>query len=71
MKEQPAEYPKQIIVIFVTWKRRKGQPTEMVAVTTGGLLQALFLERETAKRLKVPSSWTNFRVYNASKKRKR
>lgn len=46
-------------VIEVEWKRKKGQPVEAVAITTGGMLQALLLAKEIAGKLKVPQSWVH------------
>lgn len=50
-------------VIEVEWKRRKGKPVEVVAITTGGLFQALLLAKECVKRLKVPQSWVTPVLY--------
>ena len=46
-------------VIEVEWKKRKGKPVEGVAITTGGMLQALFLAKGIAEKLKIPQSWVN------------
>jgi len=54
---------KQIIAIYVTWKRKKGQPEDLWAVTSGGFLQALILQKNVAAELKVPVSWTQFKVF--------
>jgi hypothetical protein len=56
-----------IWVIEVEWKRRKGKPVEPMAITNGGLLQALFLAKEVAERLKVPQSWVHPVIYRRSK----
>lgn len=52
-----------IWVIEVEWKRRKGKPVEAIAITTGGMLQALFLAKQSAENLKVPQSWVNPVLY--------
>lgn len=52
-----------IWVIEVTRKRRKGAPREAVAVTTGGMLQALLLADRVAGQLKVPPSWVKPVLY--------
>ena len=56
-------YPGLIWVIEVEYKRRKGKPVEAVAITTGGMVQALFLAKECAEKLKVPQSWVNPVLY--------
>jgi hypothetical protein len=55
-------------VIEVQYKRRKGKPTEAVAITTGGMVQALLLAKECATRLKVPQSWVNAVFYRRCEK---
>lgn len=50
-------------LLTVTWKRRKGQPSEVIALSTGGGLHVLLLQKELAKRLKVPESWIDFKLY--------
>lgn len=57
MSEVKTAYPGVIWVIEVEWKRRKDKPVEAIAITTGGMLQALLLAKECAKKLKVPQSW--------------
>ena len=57
---------RHIWVCEVTWMRRKGKPIEPVGMTSGGLLQALFLAKEIAKQLKVPQSWVNPVLYKRS-----
>ena len=54
-------------VIEVEHKRRKGRPVEAIAMTTGGVIQALFLAKECADRLKVPQSWVNPVMYRKCK----
>ena len=59
----PTAYPGLIWVIEVEWKRREGKPVEAVAITTGGMLQALLLAKSAAEKLKVPQSWVNPVLY--------
>lgn len=54
-------------VIEVEYKRRKGRPVEAIAITTGGMLQALFLAKGCAEKLKVPQSWVNPVLYRKCK----
>lgn len=54
-------------LLCITWKRRKGQPREPIALCTGGALQMLFLHQALAKRLKVPESWIDFKLYTTAK----
>ena len=60
--------PKMIWVCEVTWMRRKGKPVEPCGMTTGGILQAIFLCKEISERLKVPQSWVNPHAYRRSRK---
>ena len=46
-------------VIEVEWKRLKDRPVEVVAMTTGGLINALSLAKSYAEKLNVPQSWVN------------
>jgi hypothetical protein len=59
MSRLKVAHPGLLWVIEVEWKRRKGKPVEAIAITTGGMLQALVLAKECAKQLKVPQSWVN------------
>lgn len=59
MSKLKTAHPGLLWVIEVEWKRRKGKPVEAIAMTTGGVFQALFLAKECAQRLKVPQSWVN------------
>jgi hypothetical protein len=59
---------RHIWVCEVTWMRRKGKPIEAVGITTGGMLQALFMAKELAERLKIPQSWVNPVLYKRSTK---
>lgn len=49
-------------LLTVTWKRRKGKPSEIAAVCTGGVIHVLFLHKELAKHLHVPESWVAFKL---------
>ena len=70
MKKLKTAYPGMIWVIEVEYKRRKGMPVEAVAITTGGMLQALFLAKECAERLKIPQSWANCVLYRRARNSK-
>jgi hypothetical protein len=63
MSDLKTAYPGLIWVIEVEYKRRKGKPVEAIAITTGGMLQALLLAKECADKLKVPQSWVNPVLY--------
>lgn len=54
---------KAIWVIEVTWEGIQGKPSEPVAITTGGLMKALILARNMAKKLDVPQSWVAPVIY--------
>ena len=68
MSELKTAYKGLIWVIEVEWKRKKGKPVEAVAITTGGMLEALFLCKEITKKLKVPDSWVNPVLYRKCRK---
>ena len=70
MPEPETAHPGLLWVIEVEWKRRKGKPTEAVAITTGGAFQALLLAQKTAEQLKVPQSWVNPVFYRRVEKEK-
>lgn len=67
MSELQTAYKGLIYVIEVEWKRRKGKPVEAIAITTGGVLQALLLAKECAEKLKVPQSWVTPVLYRKCK----
>jgi hypothetical protein len=46
-----------VIVIEVTWMRRKGKPVECITLMTGGFFMGLLVAQDVAKQLKVPQSW--------------
>lgn len=54
-------------VIEVEWKRKNGKPVEPVAITTGGMLQALFLAKDISENLKIPASWVRPVLYRKCK----
>lgn len=63
MAELKTAHKNHLWVIEVEWKRRKGSPVEAIAITTGGLLQALLLAKDCAKKLKVPQTWVRTVLY--------
>lgn len=71
MSELKTAHPGLIWVIEVEYKRRKGKPVEAVAITTGGMLQALCMGNAIAKKLKVPRSWVNAVLYRKCKLKER
>jgi len=59
---------KQVLwVIECTFKKRKGQPTEILAVTPRGWGAALLLVPGVAKKHKVPQSWLSIKCYRESR----
>lgn len=58
-------------LLTVTWKRRKGKPSEVIGLTTGGALHMLFVSKALAERLKVPQSWVDFKLYKTRKEVKK
>jgi hypothetical protein len=70
--QRQTEYamPGLIWVIEVEWKRKKDKPVEALAVTSGGMLQALLLAKEIATQLKVPQSWVNPVLYRKCRDKK-
>lgn len=67
MGELKTAHKSLLWVIEVEYKRRKGRPVEAIAMTTGGVIQALFLAKECADRLKVPQSWVKLAIYRKRK----
>lgn len=59
-----------IWLLKITWKRRKGKPTEYIGGTTGGVLQVLMLHKHVCKQLKVPESWMEFKLHGFREARK-
>lgn len=58
-------------LLTITWKLRKGKPSEVIALTTGGILQLLLLHKHLANSMKVPESWIEFKLYKTAKEVRR
>jgi hypothetical protein len=69
--ERARKITKMYWLLAITWKRRKGQPREYIAICTGGPIPMLLLHQELAKQNKVPESWIDFHLYATAKEVRR
>ena len=61
------EMPKHVVVFAVRWKRRKGQPLQLVNHVEGlAVLNILATQQAIAEQCKVPMSWVEWVAYTRS-----